>query len=79
MTMLLVYGKLPLVFAGMLCAMAVMWTRNPVPSGLGVIFLLTSMSFDLVDGWFAFLLYVFSPMITWRVDQPPQNNEGRSA
>ncbi len=53
MTMLLVYGRPPLVFAGMICAIAVMWTRSPLFYLLGMTFLLTSMSFDLVDGWFA--------------------------
>jgi len=52
-TMLLVYGRPPLVFAGMLCAIGVMWTRSPILYTLGVVFLFISMSFDLVDGWFA--------------------------
>lgn len=52
-TALLVYGRLPLVFAGMLCAIGVMWTRNPLVYTFGVLFLFISMSFDLVDGWFA--------------------------
>jgi len=50
---LLVYGRPPLVFAGMLCAIGVMWTRSPVLYILGVVFLFVSMTFDLVDGWFA--------------------------
>jgi len=53
LTTLLVYGRPPLVFGGMLCAVAVMWTRNPVLYTLGVVFLFISMTFDLVDGWFA--------------------------
>ncbi|MDO8944230.1 MAG: CDP-alcohol phosphatidyltransferase family protein, partial [Desulfobacterales bacterium] len=52
-TAILVYGRLPLVFGGMLCAVAVMWDRNPALYTLGVILLLISMTFDLVDGWFA--------------------------
>jgi CDP-diacylglycerol--serine O-phosphatidyltransferase len=52
-TAILVYGRLPLVFGGMLCAVAVMWDRNPTLYTLGVILLLISMTFDLVDGWFA--------------------------
>jgi len=52
-TTLLVYGRPPLVFAGMLCAIGVMWTRSPILYTLGVVFLFISMSFDLVDGWFA--------------------------
>ena len=53
LTTLLVYGRPPLVFSGMLCAIAVMWTRSPVLYILGVVFLFVSMTFDLVDGWFA--------------------------
>jgi len=53
LTTLLVYGRPPLVFGGMICAIAVMWTRNPVLYILGVVFLFVSMTFDLVDGWFA--------------------------
>jgi phosphatidylserine synthase len=52
-TAVLVYGRLPLVFLGMLCAIAVMWTRSPLLYTLGVVFLFVSMCFDLVDGWFA--------------------------
>ena len=50
---LLVYGRPPLVFGGMLCAFAVMWTRNPMIYTLGVMLLIISMSFDLIDGWLA--------------------------
>jgi phosphatidylserine synthase len=53
LTTLLVYGRPPLVFGGMLCAIAVMWTRSPAVYTLGVVLLFTSMTFDLVDGWFA--------------------------
>jgi CDP-diacylglycerol--serine O-phosphatidyltransferase len=52
-TALLVYGRPPLVFGGLLCAIAVMWTCSPILYTLGVAFLFISMSFDLVDGWFA--------------------------
>ncbi|MBU1053988.1 MAG: CDP-alcohol phosphatidyltransferase family protein [Proteobacteria bacterium] len=52
-TAMLVYGRLPLVSLGMLCAIAVMWMRSPVIYTMGVLFLFISMSFDLVDGWFA--------------------------
>lgn len=52
-TAMLVYGRPPLVFAGMLCAIGVMWLRSPILYTLGVVFLFVSMSFDLVDGWFA--------------------------
>ena len=53
LTALLVYGRPPLVFAGMLCAVAVMWGRSPELYTVGVVLLVVSMSFDLVDGWFA--------------------------
>ncbi len=36
-----------------MCAIAVMWTRNPVIYTIGVLLLFVSMSFDMVDGWFA--------------------------
>jgi phosphatidylserine synthase len=50
---LLVYSRPVLVFGGMVCAIAVMWNKNPEIYTLGVTFLLISMTFDLVDGWFA--------------------------
>jgi phosphatidylserine synthase len=53
LTTLLVYGRPPLVFGGLICAIAVMWTRSPVLYTLGAVFLFISMTFDLVDGWFA--------------------------
>ena len=52
-TALFVYGRPPLVFAGMLCAIAVIWTQSPIVYTIGVVLLFISMSFDLVDGWFA--------------------------
>lgn len=53
LTAILVYMRPPLVFGGMLCAIAVMWTRNPEIYTLGVVLLFISMSFDVIDGWFA--------------------------
>lgn len=53
LTALLIYGRPPLVFAGLICALFVMWSRSPVIYTLGVVLLFISMSFDLVDGWFA--------------------------
>ncbi len=53
LTAVLVYGRPPLVFGGLLCAIAVMWLRSPVIYTVGVVLLFISMSFDLVDGWFA--------------------------
>jgi phosphatidylserine synthase len=48
----LVYSRPALVFGGMICALAVMWNQNPVVYTVGVSFLVISMVFDLVDGWF---------------------------
>ncbi len=50
---LLVFGRPPLVFAGLIFAVAVILTRNPVFYLFGVICLFISMSFDLVVGWFS--------------------------
>ena len=50
---ILVYSRPFLVFGGMICALAVMWGRNPVVYTIGVSFLVLSMIFDLVDGWFS--------------------------
>lgn len=49
----LVYSRPVLVFAGMVCAIAVMWRRDPAIYTLGVSLLLVAMTFDLIDGWFA--------------------------
>jgi len=49
----LVYGRAPLVFAGMVFAVGVMWTHNPRLYISGVICFLVSMCFDLVDRWFS--------------------------
>ncbi|MFO7963405.1 MAG: CDP-alcohol phosphatidyltransferase family protein [Desulfobacterales bacterium] len=53
LTVVLVYGRPVLVFGGMICALAVMWGRNASVYLFGVSFLLVSMTFDLIDGWFA--------------------------
>lgn len=50
---ILVYGRPVLVFAGMICAIAVMLNRNPAVFFLGTVLFFVSMIFDLVDGWFA--------------------------
>lgn len=68
LTALLVYGRPPLVFAGMLCAVAVMWGRSPVLYTVGVVLLLVAMSFDLVDGWFA-SRYQPNPTLTHLADR----------
>ncbi len=48
-----VYSRPFLIFGGMICALAVIWGRNPVVYTVGVSFLILSMIFDLVDGWFS--------------------------
>ena len=52
-TAFLVYGRPPMVFAGMISAISVMLDRNPFVYYIGVIFLLAAMILDLIDGWFA--------------------------
>ncbi|MBF0395417.1 MAG: CDP-alcohol phosphatidyltransferase family protein [Desulfobacterales bacterium] len=52
-TTILVFGRPPLVFLGMICAIGVMWTKNPILYMMGILFLFISMTFDLIDGWFA--------------------------
>jgi CDP-diacylglycerol---serine O-phosphatidyltransferase len=52
-TPFLIYGRPPLVFAGMLCAIAVMLTKHPGLYMAGTLMLFCAMVFDLVDGWFA--------------------------
>lgn len=52
-TPFLIYGRPPLVFAGMLCAFAVMLTKHPALYMTGTLLLFAAMVFDLVDGWFA--------------------------
>ncbi len=52
-TLALVYGRPPLVFAAMICAMVVMLNQNPLLYTAGTLFLFASMAFDLIDGWFA--------------------------
>ena len=47
----LVYGRPPLVFGGMLFAVAVMLNQSLTAYIVGLCFLLTSMFFDLIDGW----------------------------
>jgi phosphatidylserine synthase len=61
-TAVLVYGRLPLVFGGMLCAVAVMWNQNPTLYMIGVILLFIAMTFDLVDGWFAARFFPYPQM-----------------
>jgi CDP-diacylglycerol--serine O-phosphatidyltransferase len=53
MTPVLVYGRPLLVFAGMLCAVAVMLNQNPDVYLAGTLLFFAAMVFDLVDGWFS--------------------------
>ena len=48
-----VYSRPVLVFGAMLCALSVMWSPDPAIYTMGVSLLLISMTFDVVDGWFA--------------------------
>lgn len=50
---ILVYGRAPLVFLGMVFAVGVMSTRNSDLYIAGVICFIFSMCFDLVDRWFS--------------------------
>ncbi|MFH2218715.1 MAG: CDP-alcohol phosphatidyltransferase family protein [Pseudomonadota bacterium] len=59
---LLVYGRPPLVFGGMLCALGVMWSRDPRLYTLGVMLLITSMCLDLIDGWLATQFHLHSTL-----------------
>ncbi|MAZ74982.1 MAG: CDP-alcohol phosphatidyltransferase [Deltaproteobacteria bacterium] len=51
--LVLVYGRPPLVFAGMVFALMVLLSRQPIFYVAGVVCLLVAMVFDLMDGWFA--------------------------
>ncbi len=53
LTAVLVYTRPALAFGALICAIAVMWLRDPVIYTLGMVLLCISMVFDLVDGWFA--------------------------
>jgi phosphatidylserine synthase len=48
----LVYGRAPLAFAGLICAVGVMWSQSVQMYAVGVTCLFVAMCFDLVDGWF---------------------------
>jgi CDP-diacylglycerol--serine O-phosphatidyltransferase len=50
---ILVYSRPVLIFCGMICAIAIMWGKNPLVYIVGVSFLIVSMIFDLMDGWFS--------------------------
>ncbi len=67
-TAILVYMRPPLVFGGLICAVAVMWSRSPLLYTLGVVLLFISMIFDVVDGWFAARFHPF-PMLAELADR----------
>ncbi len=51
LTTLFIYGRVPLIFGGLICALGVMWTQDPVIYVLGVSFLFVSMIFDISGVW----------------------------
>ena len=53
LTGILVYTRPALALGALLCAISVMWLRDPLVYTIGVALLLIAMSFDMVDGWFA--------------------------
>ena len=53
LTGILVYTRPGLALGALLCAIAVMWLRDPLVYTIGVALLLIAMGFDMVDGWFA--------------------------
>lgn len=53
LTTILIYGRVPLIFGGLVCALGVMWTKDPVIYVLGVSFLFISMAFDISGVWIA--------------------------
>ena len=53
LTGVLVYTRPALALGALLCAIGVMWLRDPLVYTIGVALLFIAMSFDLVDGWFA--------------------------
>ncbi len=71
----LVYGRPPLVFGGMLFAVAVMLNQSLTAYIAGLCFLLTSMFFDLIDGDKAVYSMIF-PMVAvgmmWRYQHLPE-------
>lgn len=53
LTTIMIYGRVPLIFAGLLCALVVMWTKDPIIYALGVSVLFISMAFDISGVWIA--------------------------
>ena len=52
-TTILIFGRPPLAFLGMVLAIATILTMNPIYYILGVTSLFLSVVIDLIDGWFA--------------------------
>jgi phosphatidylglycerophosphate synthase len=52
-TTILIFGRPPLAFSGMVLAIATILTMNPIYYIMGVTSLLLSVIIDLIDGWFA--------------------------
>ncbi len=50
---MMIYGRVPLIFAGLICALGVMWTKDPIIYTLGVSLLFISMAFDISGFWIA--------------------------
>lgn len=68
-TALLVYGRPFLVFGGMISAIIVVWNQSPAAYVSGVIFLILSMIFDLIDDWFASRYPPHNPNLTNLVER----------
>jgi phosphatidylglycerophosphate synthase len=52
-TAILIFGRPPLAFLGMVLAIATILTMNPIYYIMGVTSLFLSVVIDLIDGWFA--------------------------
>jgi CDP-diacylglycerol---serine O-phosphatidyltransferase len=53
MATILIYGRVPLIFGGLICALGVMWTKDPIIYTVGVSLLFISMAFDVSGVWIA--------------------------
>jgi CDP-diacylglycerol---serine O-phosphatidyltransferase len=48
---IMIYGRVPLIFFGLVCALGVMWTKDPIIYTLGVSILFIAMAFDVSGVW----------------------------
>jgi CDP-diacylglycerol---serine O-phosphatidyltransferase len=48
---ILIYGRVPLIFGGLICALGVMWTKDPIIYTVGISLLFISMAFDVSGVW----------------------------